>query len=72
MVTCLDFMNDVEILRGLGSISTLPDQPQDQQDMLDGLFQGEINLEECSERVDDLMKAPYPVPALNLCYFVFP
>lgn len=58
----------MEILRGPGPISTLPDQPQDQQDMLDGLFQGKFNLEECSERVDDLMKALYPVPALN-CYF---
>ncbi|KAG0068600.1 hypothetical protein BGZ89_004440 [Linnemannia elongata] len=66
MTTCLDFMNNEEILRGPGPISTLPDQPQYLQDMLDGLFQGEFNLEECSERVDDLMKALYHIPALNL------
>ncbi|KAG0049067.1 hypothetical protein BGZ83_006074 [Gryganskiella cystojenkinii] len=36
---------------------------------LDRLFQGDVNLEELSERIDDLMKAPNPIPALNRYFF---
>ncbi|GJJ71751.1 hypothetical protein EMPS_04108 [Entomortierella parvispora] len=64
-----DFMDDSGFFAALDALPALPDMPQDYQDMLDNLFQGEISLEKLSERIDDLMKVPNPVPALNRYLF---
>ncbi|KAG0273817.1 hypothetical protein BGZ95_010361 [Linnemannia exigua] len=64
-----DFMDDTGFSTALDVLPTLPNLPQDQQDLLDSLFEGKMTLEVLSERIDDLMKAPNPVPALNRYIF---
>lgn len=64
-----DFMDDTVFLMALDALLTMPILPQDQQDMLDSLFEGKLTLERLSERIDDLMKVSNPVPALN--HYIF-
>ncbi|KAG9060835.1 hypothetical protein KI688_007904 [Linnemannia hyalina] len=64
-----DFMDDMGFSTAVDALPTLPNLPQDQQDMLDSLFEGKITMEGLSERIDDLMKVPNPVPALNRYIF---
>ncbi|KAG0302966.1 hypothetical protein BGZ98_007100, partial [Dissophora globulifera] len=64
-----DFMNDTGFSAALDALTTMPELPQDQQDVLDSLFKGKVTLEELSERIDGLMKVPNPVPELNRYLF---
>ncbi|KAG0027886.1 hypothetical protein BGZ81_005197, partial [Podila clonocystis] len=64
-----DFMDDTVFSTALDALPTMPNLPQDQQVMLDSLFEGNLTLERRSERIDDLMKVSNPVPALNRYIF---
>ncbi|KAG0049532.1 hypothetical protein BGZ89_004161 [Linnemannia elongata] len=64
-----DFMDDTGFSTAVDALPTLPNLPQDQQDMLGSLFEGKITMEGLSERIDDLMKVSNPVPALNRYIF---
>ncbi|KAG0066143.1 hypothetical protein BGZ92_005399 [Podila epicladia] len=64
-----NFMDDTVFSTALDILPTMPNLPQDQQDMLDSLFEGKLSLEGLSERIDDLMKVSKPVPALNRYIF---
>ncbi|KAF9898813.1 hypothetical protein EC991_010313 [Linnemannia zychae] len=64
-----DFMDDTGFSTAVDVLPTLPNLPQDQQDILDTLFEGKITMEGLSERIDDLLKVSNPVPALNRYIF---
>ncbi|KAG0329838.1 hypothetical protein BGZ99_000067 [Dissophora globulifera] len=64
-----DFMDVTGFSAALDALPTMPDLPQDQQDVLDSLFKGKVTLEELSERTDGRMKIPNPVPELNRYLF---
>ncbi|KAF9287617.1 hypothetical protein BGZ68_001538 [Mortierella alpina] len=64
-----EFMYLTEFSAALDALPTMPDLPVTQKKLLDDLFAGHIGLETLSERIDDLMKVPNPVPALNRYIF---
>ncbi|KAF9181572.1 hypothetical protein BGZ51_005365 [Haplosporangium sp. Z 767] len=64
-----EFMDEAGFSMALDALPTMPDLPQGQRDMLDNLFEGQMTLKELSRRVDDLMKVPNPVPAVNRYIF---
>jgi len=59
------FMDDIGFSRALDKLPMMPNLPEDQQKVLDDLFEGKMTTEELSERTDGLMKVSNPVPALN-------
>lgn len=59
-----DHIDDAAFTTASGALPTMPYLPQDEQELLGGLFEGKTTLEGLSERIDNLMKVPNPVPAL--------
>ncbi|KAF9417363.1 hypothetical protein BGZ76_004538, partial [Entomortierella beljakovae] len=60
-----DSMNDEAFCLALDSLPVMPCLPAIQSDLLNRIFEGDVSWEEISDRIDDLMKVPKPVPALN-------
>lgn len=63
------FMDDIGFSRALDKLPMMPNLPEDQQKVLDDLFEGKMTTEELSERTDGLMKVSNPVPAFKPLYF---
>ncbi|KAF9904570.1 hypothetical protein BX616_001247 [Lobosporangium transversale] len=64
-----DLMDDEAFGLALDSLPTMPCLPVEQLELLHHVFGGDNSWEGISDRVDDLMKVPSPVPALNRYIF---